>query len=163
MDRKKPFTPLPWRGQSRTEHCKPLQPGSLSFFFFFFLPLKKFSGSLGEGQCRFFFVIMGPFVEMEEEKRSVRLRCARFPVIPRVPSQRSWKALGPCGAGQRGGGLVQDGADGAAQCSGYSPALCVALSHRGLESDCSEERTQVLAAGTAQSSPVPGDRAHPQV
>lgn len=63
----------------------------------------------------------------------------------------------------RAAGRGRDGADGAAQRAGYSPALCVALSHRGLESDCGEERTQVLAAGTAQPSPVPGDRAHPQV
>lgn len=45
------------------------------------------------------------------------------------------KSDGPLQCGRRGVGLVQDGADGAAQCSGYSPALCVALPHRGLESD----------------------------
>lgn len=53
---------------------------------FFFFPLsKKFSGSLGEGRYRFFFVIMGPFVEMREE-RAACLRCAGFAVIPRAAS-----------------------------------------------------------------------------
>lgn len=72
------------------------------------------------------------------------------------------EAPGPRGAGRREG-VLRHGADGAAQCPGHSPALRVALTHRGLESDRREEGTQVLAAGTAQSSPVPGDRAHPQV
>lgn len=76
---------------------------------------------------------------------------------------RLLKSAGPLRCGVKGRGLLRDGADRAAQCFSYSPALCVALCHRGLESNCSEERIQVLAAGTAQSSPVPGDRAHPQV
>jgi len=126
------------------------------------LTLKKFSGSLGEGQCSFFFVIMGPFVEMEEVTRSACLWCAGFPVTSRLTTQGPEERWAPAAWGE-GRGLLQDGADGAAQCSGYSPALCVALAHRGLESDCSEERTQVLAAGPAQSSPVPGDGANPQV
>lgn len=65
------------------------------------------------------------------------------------------------GQGRAGG--PRHGAHGAAQCPGHPPALRAALAHRGLESDRREEGTQVLAAGTAQSSPVPGDRAHPQV
>lgn len=56
---------------------------------FFFFPFKKFSGSLGEGRCCFFFVIMGPFVEMEEEKRSVCRRGAGSPLPAKVPRQGS--------------------------------------------------------------------------
>lgn len=51
---------------------------------------------------------MGPFVEMEEEKRSVCLWCARFPVIPRVTSQGNFpgllKSAGPLPCGEKGRG-----------------------------------------------------------
>lgn len=118
-------------GQSCTEHCKAPQLGSVSFFFF--SSLQKVFRKSGGGAIPFLFCYNGPLCGDGRGKSCVPALCRLC-----RDSQGSFSVLltgtGPA-CGESGEGLGRDGADGSAQRSCYSPAVRVALPHRGLESD----------------------------